>query len=630
MDFSIFDQDSSYFQNKQLMQFKKFQKKTSDKNITNYIKIEKLSKSQLINKNSNLNYSNNNDYNDYTDEINLHQIKNYDNPLRFALLGSNNVGKSTFTIKVSNPFNFREVYYPTLNNNSILFNFKPSLIKSKFILNENLSDNDLNILKDLVLKNKLVKNQNFDLKLSKNILNSISKNSIISNINKDKNKNKSKNKKIFSIFKELKSKLNDNPYYDCHFINNINSNNASIEDNINIKYKDLLSILGIKDDRSLSVFEENNKLLFFSLASNPLLSSNIRRITNFTQNDYCNGLSSVVSNRTLTQFNSNLTATPSLLSSSSSSIYSEFSANSNLDLNSDKNLACIGEYNNNFNVIDDNSNNNHNPPEISPIFVELIDTPGFQPVNIIPFLELSLNTRLSENQLGNLIDGSMRTNITQQSLIIGSGLGELNGKIDGYILMYSCVPHLNNDEPPSYENVVGSESNKGNNSDKNDMANSLKALGVIRDTIVEAWIEFLVYQEKTNKIVEGDIFSLSYTLKQLWKNEQLEEHEKKMSKKLHSKYDAENLRNSPSEFEKLKDRIIRNYFLPPIMIICSNIENKKMSPVLVEEGKKIAKDWNCSFITIDSSIGYGVEEALSLMIRDSIENKKLKRGNKKH
>ncbi|GME93722.1 unnamed protein product [Ambrosiozyma monospora] len=96
----------------------------------------------------------------------------------------------------------------------------------------------------------------------------------------------------------------------------------------------------------------------------------------------------------------------------------------------------------------DTSQYNYHPPVTSPILLELIDSPGVTQDDLIPFLEKSLDSRLASDVLRNLIshhngedadeegevDTSARSRV--KPLIVGSGISDLNGAIDGYLICH--------------------------------------------------------------------------------------------------------------------------------------------------------------------------------------------------
>ena len=71
--------------------------------------------------------------------------------------------------------------------------------------------------------------------------------------------------------------------------------------------------------------------------------------------------------------------------------------------------------------------------DVGPILVELIDTPSFNPQQVVPFLEASLYTNLDKEILGNLAN-EPRKPVSTNPLLVASGASELNGNINGYFL----------------------------------------------------------------------------------------------------------------------------------------------------------------------------------------------------
>ncbi|ODV97744.1 hypothetical protein PACTADRAFT_47603, partial [Pachysolen tannophilus NRRL Y-2460] len=145
---------------------------------------------------------------------------------------------------------------------------------------------------------------------------------------------------------------------------------------------------------------------------------------------------------------------------------------------------------------------------ITPMLVEIIDTPPFKPDQIVPFLEASLDIKLPPDILHNLANEPRRDH-SAKPLIVASGAHELNGKVDGYLLMYSSVPSLN---PPTYEAIQSSSNNnEGHNTDP------IALLKVMRAALIDAWKEYVNYKTSWEKGAETDVFSLIYSVKSLWK-----------------------------------------------------------------------------------------------------------------
>ncbi|EMG48774.1 hypothetical protein G210_0610 [Candida maltosa Xu316] len=115
------------------------------------------------------------------------------------------------------------------------------------------------------------------------------------------------------------------------------------------------------------------------------------------------------------------------------------------------------------------SNNN----QVSRILVEVIDTPSFNPHQVVPFLEASLHSDLGKEILRNLAN-EPRKPVSTNPLLVASGAGELNGNINGYFLVYSAIASYS---PPGYEGV----------DETLDKDHSFNLLPIIKDALDEAW-----------------------------------------------------------------------------------------------------------------------------------------------
>lgn len=239
-------------------------------------------------------------------------------------------------------------------------------------------------------------------------------------------------------------------------------------------------------------------------------------------------------------------------------------------------------------------------PQISSICCEMVDTPSFQPEQVVPFLEASLDVKLAPDVLHNLAAEPKRDHSTK-ALIIASGASELNGSIDGYMFVYSCVPSLN---PPLYEELItdGGETNKGD-----DPINLLRCM---KNTLVDAWQQYRQYKMGWEKGKEGDVFSLVYSIKSLWKNKATEDQQKKKHR-ITPTTSPESVNSSASDGDP-EDT-------PPMLIVCTHTDCEMKSPKLIDQGRKLASRWGCSFVEASSLTGQGIEESLALMIREVVE-----------
>lgn len=262
-------------------------------------------------------------------------------------------------------------------------------------------------------------------------------------------------------------------------------------------------------------------------------------------------------------------------------------------------------------------------PEISPIQVEIIDTPPFKPDLVVPFLEVSLYRNLDKNDLHNLANEPRRP-VSTNPLLVASGASELDGKVNGYIFMYSAVPTLN---PPSYDEILDVTTSNESTVNPDDLiigtvkSNPEETLGVlelIRGAILDAWREYRNYQKRWKKGSEGDVYSLVYTIKQMWKMKSYEEEQKKLAE----------LRNYSTKLDDLDVDPSSPFAPPPILICCTHASHAAASPSLIERGKQLSRDWNSSFIAIDNETGENVEETVSLIIREILEREKLQKVKK--
>lgn len=257
------------------------------------------------------------------------------------------------------------------------------------------------------------------------------------------------------------------------------------------------------------------------------------------------------------------------------------------------------------------------PPSYTDISVDIIDTPGFNPDMVVPFLEVSLFSRLSKTILKGLAD-EPRKPVSTQSILVASGTAELNGRVDGYILVYSLVPGLNKiDEPPSYESVdsgsrdmtpsesAGSNSKSRKNSWTDFEDGGFNLLTTIRNCFIDAWREYRNYQKLTKDSAERDIYNLMQNLKQMWKTD------------LHSKErDRYKMADGLKEINMEPDSPDGP---PPIIIVGTHLFHELSSPVLLQWGKDLALQWNCGFVAVDSMTDNNVDVALSMLLREIVE-----------
>lgn len=296
-------------------------------------------------------------------------------------------------------------------------------------------------------------------------------------------------------------------------------------------------------------------------------------------------------------------------------------------------------------------------PVTTPILVELIDTPGVLKEDLIPFLERSLDNRLSRDILSNLAN-EYNTNYRSRvkPLITGSGISDLNAAVDGYIIFYSCVPEFENTDvippPPMYDDnednnrhagtanpsttpgipIVGKGASIGNTSTQaNDTMRrerkeeraretdtGLAAIEILESlyaSIMEAWKEYHRYHYSWEVGKEYDSLSLSSSFKQLWKN-------KDKARDLKELQDPAQRKKMEAYIEQQLGSDLR----PPVVVVCSHIDSPYAAPLLVEKGRRLAEQWGCSFVQMscayETETWVNVEETLAIAVRESVEHKR--------
>lgn len=348
----------------------------------------------------------------------------------------------------------------------------------------------------------------------------------------------------------------------------------------------------------------------------------------------------------------------------------------NTRTNSDTNI--INSLKNSDNSTSIKLPSSYDPPDYTPVTIDIIDTPGFNPDMVVPFLEVSLFRNLDKSVLKGLAS-QPRVPVSTTSLLVASGASELNGKVDGYIFVYSAVPELNHDvNPPDYaadsknestieaissnessemkftpgsNKPVASAENTANDSDTNetkceytintgirkpvhrDSTSSVTStsssrknswstyqglqdggfslLSIIRNCILDAWTEFRNYQKRWAEGQEGDVYSLMYSLKHVWKSENERNNKLRQLRSFQTELDSIGLNPESPDSP------------PPMMIVATHANDPLSSPVLIEWGKDQAMQWNCGFVALDSAEDYNVDEAMSLMVREIVEKERL-------
>ncbi|SCW01305.1 LAFE_0D09648g1_1 [Lachancea fermentati] len=292
----------------------------------------------------------------------------------------------------------------------------------------------------------------------------------------------------------------------------------------------------------------------------------------------------------------------------------------------------------------------YRPPMYTPISIDIIDTPGFRPDMVVPFLEVSMFRNLDKDILKGLASEPRRP-VSTTSLLVASGASELNGKVNGYIFVYSAVPELNHGVyPPGYENANNDSrttpkegddeskppsgtsthrdsvsSSKSSTSDRkcswssyeNEEDGGFSLLSIIRNCILDAWTEFRDYQHRWAQGKEGDVYSLMYNLKQMWKNQSERNEKLKQLRSYKTKLDSIDLDEASPDSP------------PPVMIVCTHTKDILSSPVLIEWGRNLALEWKCGFVALDSVENYNVDVAVSLLLREVMEKERLLQSSSK-
>ncbi|KAI0463622.1 hypothetical protein LJB42_002625 [Komagataella kurtzmanii] len=261
----------------------------------------------------------------------------------------------------------------------------------------------------------------------------------------------------------------------------------------------------------------------------------------------------------------------------------------------------------------------YNPPFTTPILTELVDSPPYNRRQTVPFLEASLDAKLPSEFLHRLAL-EPRKNIQVQPLLVASGASEMNGSIDGYLFFYSCVPSLN---PPEYSESPETKDGKATEeettfeklTESNDPISILKS---IKLAVVDAWKDYNRYKKNWLDGEECDVYSLSNTIKSLWKSgsSKVPTNPPRIEK-------TESGRTTASSVDEKVIHELQNYRdLPPVTIVCTHADSPLKSPVLIEKGKKLAREWNCGFVLMSNLSGSNAQECLALTIREIAERNK--------
>lgn len=260
---------------------------------------------------------------------------------------------------------------------------------------------------------------------------------------------------------------------------------------------------------------------------------------------------------------------------------------------------------------------------VTPILTELIDTPAFNPTQIVPFLEASLYIKLDRDVLHGLADGP-RQPVSTNPLIVASGAGEMNGSVDGYVLVYNAIPST---EPPSYDQVGSAdddlssvESSESYHRDgtlksvtihTNALDKTFSLLPVMKEALDEAWKEYYTYKTRWEQGKERDVFSFKSALKNMWTEPNIDKPP----------------RDSKIQLMDTSIDPASPLCPPPVWIVCTNLNSPLASPKLIADGKCLAKLWRCGFIALDAN--EDCEELLALMIRELVERRNLQKNRRR-
>lgn len=269
---------------------------------------------------------------------------------------------------------------------------------------------------------------------------------------------------------------------------------------------------------------------------------------------------------------------------------------------------------------------NYIPPSYAPIPIDIIDTPGFNPQMVVPFLEVSLFRNLDKSILRGLAN-EPRQPVSTRTLLVASGASELNGKIDGYILVYSAIPellHYNLSLPPEYEGsddvAAVEKKEEETTSSSESIAGGFPILRNIRACILDAWAEYINYKEAWEEGKEDDIYSLLHNFKNIWKSQESES--SKNSK-------IKDLRSFKTTLPEIDLNPASPTSPPPCIIVCTHVDEPLASPVLIKKGRDLATQWNCGFVGVNNIEDYNVDVALSMIIKEIVEKEKLLSQRKK-
>ena len=412
------------------------------------------------------------------------------NPVRIAVLGGPECGKSSIVSIIANNLSL-DNYYPTLRNSPILLQFQPKRRESRAVLDVNVT------LDDLLQVGVWTEGNNGEIILSDKLLNIINKRGI-----------------------ELLKEGSINNKHDSKKILELTNGNYDL---------DYTQPYIFDDDRfsPLSSFHSPKGIATFSRGH-----SFGHSFGNSAGRSFPGGISD--------------------------------------------NLFMTNNNNNNNNDEEDDELR-YLPPISTPVLIELVDTPGVSSDDIIPFLERSVDSRLSKDVLSNLANEyntSFRSRIL--TLITASGISDLNAAVDAYILCYNC------------QNLE-----------------SLEVAKSLYNAINDAWKEWDKYEEGWKHGGEYDVHSVSSSIKQLWKRE----------------HNSNNNSNNSHSHDHKNGKFMPSF--PPIVLVATHTDNGNKEAI--DKGKKLAHKWGASFTTVVSGgeceEWKNVEETIAIAIRASIQCK---------
>lgn len=243
------------------------------------------------------------------------------------------------------------------------------------------------------------------------------------------------------------------------------------------------------------------------------------------------------------------------------------------------------------------------PPHISPVLVELIDTPAFNPDQVVPFLEASLYIKLDKEILRNLANEPRRP-VSTNPLLVASGASALNGAVDGYFFVYSAIPSYN---PPAYDAIFDSVPAADDDT-------TFDLLNTIKVALDEAWKEYNMFKSRWEEGKESDIFLFKSALKNIWQERNLLDIE---ASRMQMRVESTRLQLLENSVDPADPSCP-----PPIWVICTHTKSSLASPKLIEDGLKLSKFWRCGYVGLDAADD-DIDECLSLMVREILERKNL-------